>query len=162
MPRAGADAYRIVDEPRPGALAQVAVNPFWPLLAVMFGGPWLAWPWQVVNGFAIGSSTRWRELAIAVAGFAGACSLLGALLLADSRGLLSLEDSTVLRFGLLAIVVWQLAVSYALYALQLPSFELHEYFGGIGRSGVFVIAAAFMIKDRPLAVLPQFLQIVLR
>jgi len=45
------DGYRIADEPRPGALSQLAVNPLWPLLAVMLGGTWIAWPWFALNTF---------------------------------------------------------------------------------------------------------------
>ena len=163
LARGGDDAYRIVDEPRPGPLAQIAVNPLWPLLAIMFGGPWLAWPWHVLNAFAIGSATRWRELVIAVVGFLGACAILAALLLANSNGVLSLSDRTHAQFSMLALTVCQLAVSYTLYTLQEPSFELHEYFGGVARNGgVFVLMAAFMLKDRHLEALPDFLRIVLR
>ena len=33
--------YRIADEPRPGAMEHLAVDPLWPFLAIMFGGAWL-------------------------------------------------------------------------------------------------------------------------
>ena len=58
-------SYRIGDEPRPGALARVAVDPMWPLLAVMLGGVWLSWPWFVLNGVVVGSPTRqgWQRVA---------------------------------------------------------------------------------------------------
>ena len=39
--------YRIADEPRPGAMEHLAVDPLWPFLAIMFGGAWLSWPWFV-------------------------------------------------------------------------------------------------------------------
>src|SRR4051795_9855112 len=61
--------YEIIDEPLPGRLAGIIVNPFYVLLAQMLGGAWLAWPWFLLNSRALGSSTRTREtklLALAV------------------------------------------------------------------------------------------------
>ena len=37
------DRAPVADEPLPGPLQRIAVNPFWPLLAVMFGGAWVSW-----------------------------------------------------------------------------------------------------------------------
>ena len=51
-------AYHIADEPAASPLSKYAVSPLWPMLAVMFGGAWLAWPWFAVNAFAIGSASR--------------------------------------------------------------------------------------------------------
>ena len=41
------------------------------VLAIMFGGAWLSWPWFVFNGFVVGSPTRKKELALVLVGFAG-------------------------------------------------------------------------------------------
>jgi len=72
--------YRIIDEPRPGPLAQIAVNPVWPFLSVMMAGGWLAWPWFALNAFAIGSARK-RAEALTVL---GATLAAGALALASS------------------------------------------------------------------------------
>ena len=54
-------SYRIGDEPQPGPLAQVAVNPVWPLLVVMFGGADLSWPWFALNSLASAALTAVRS-----------------------------------------------------------------------------------------------------
>ena len=134
--------YRIEDEPLPGPLQRIAVNPFWPLLAVMFGGAWVSWPWFLVNGFAIGSPTRRREVAIVVAGLAGSVVLVVALLALAGSGSL---DRPTLRYAAVGLTVWKLGVSYWLYTLQSRCFGLYEHFGGPVRNGVLVlIAAAFL------------------
>ena len=50
--------YRIIDEPAPTALERTIVNPTWPLFASMFAGSWLAFPWFVLNAFALGGRRR--------------------------------------------------------------------------------------------------------
>src|SRR5262245_5445757 len=62
------NAYQIADEPAPSTFAKYAVNPLFPMLAMMFAGVWFAWPWFAFNSFAIGSPTRRAELAWLVAG----------------------------------------------------------------------------------------------
>ncbi len=69
-------AYHIPDEPRPAGLAHMTVNPFWPLLCVMFVGAGFSWAWFVLNGIAMGSPTRRRELWIAIGGLLGNAVLL--------------------------------------------------------------------------------------
>ena len=66
--------YVIADDPRPGKLAHLSVSPMWPFFAVMFAGAWLAWPWYVLNSFAIGSPNQKREIALVVTGFSTAAS----------------------------------------------------------------------------------------
>lgn len=153
-----AAAYELIDEPRPGALARLAVAPVWPLLAVMLGGAWISWPWFVLNGFAVGSPTRRRELAWAVAGLVGSLALLvfiSYLLGAGAIGELGF------RYLSIGIVVYKLWVSYQLYTLQSRSFSLYEHFGGETRSGVFPLIAAALSRPRLFEVLPGFLQILL-
>lgn len=125
----------MLDEPRPGGLSRFAVNPLWPLLAMMFGGAWLALPWFALNGFAVGSPNRFRETALGAGGLAGSLALALAIGAADSRGALS---ETAIRFAVLGVVVWKLAVAYWLYALQSRSFGLYEYYGGPVRNGALV------------------------
>ena len=72
--------YHLADEPRPGGLAHLAVQPFWPLLAMMLAGSWLALPWFVVNALAVGSPTRGKEIGLAVLAFAGSLGLVLAVI----------------------------------------------------------------------------------
>jgi hypothetical protein len=136
--------YVIADEPRPSVLSHLAVNPFWPLFAQMLVGSWIALPWFLLNGFALGSVNQRKEW-LCIAG-----SLAGSFLLAwltARAGSESLLGETSLRFALLGIVVVKMAMAYALYALQAGSFELWEYFGGKPRNALLVLIAGFFIRN---------------
>jgi hypothetical protein len=148
------EPYRIADEPRPGTLSRFAVQPFWPLLAVMFGGPWLSWPWFVFNGFAIGSPTRNRELTLAVVGFAGnvVVSLLVGLLVVRE-----LVPDSARPYLFLVGVVWKLGVSYRLFSLQARTFGLYVYYGGAVQSGAIVLVAGYFLGR---SLLPRVLDAV--
>lgn len=139
--------YRIADEPAPGRLASAVVNPFWPLLAAMLAGFWLALPWFAVNSAAMGSATRRREWAWIAGGLAVSAALGGALLLAVESGAIGVR---AFRYGLVGLVAWRLAVAYAVYALQQPSFELHQHFGGAARNGALVVVAASFLAPASL------------
>jgi hypothetical protein len=134
---APAAAYRIPDEPSFGGLSTVAVQPFWPLVAVMFGGAWLSWPWFALNGFAVGSPTRFRELALAVGGFAGSLAISIGILILAGRGTLA---GSGISYAIVVLTVWKLLVSYLLYTLQSRSFHLYEHFGGTVRQGYMALA----------------------
>ena len=150
-------SYRIEDEPRPGPLAHLVVNPLWPLFAVMFGGAGVSWPWFVFNGLAVGSPTRRREIVLAVGGFLGSFALILAIVaLADAELLSRLG----VRYAFLALTVWKLGVSYWLYTLQSRSFGLYEYFGGRARNGVLVVVIGFLVVRRLYAELPFLLMLV--
>lgn len=140
--------YRILDEPRPGALANLAVNPLWPLLAVMFGGTWLSWTWFAVNAFAVGSPTRWRELGLSVGGFVGTTGLVLALLVLADQGIV---EGVGIAYALVALVVWKLLVSYWLYALQSRTFALFEYFEGTAKNGLAVVFIGYFLGRRLLS-----------
>jgi len=118
------------------------VNPFWPLVAGMLAGFWLALPWFAVNGVAMGSATRRRELAWVVGGMAVSAALGGALVWAVDAGLVPVAGFPYLLVGLVA---WRLGVAYALFSLQQPSFELHQHFGGGARNGAFLVVAAAVL-----------------
>lgn len=145
-------SYRIVDEPRPGALATLAVDPLWPLLAIMFGGAWLSWPWFALNAFAIGSPTRRREAAVAVGGFVGTTVLLVALLWLNRVDVLR---GVGLTYAAVGLVVWKLAVSYWLYVLQGRTFALFQHFHGATRNGLLVVFAGYFLGHRLLAALGE-------
>lgn len=153
-----AGAYRIADEPTPGGLSHLAVNPLWPFVSVMFGGIWLSWSWFLLNGIAVGSPTRKREWLWVGAGLAGSVLLI--------FGLLTLVDNKVIakeyiKYAFLLVVVWKLGVSYVLFSLQSHSIELYEYYGGRLRNGAYVIVAAYFVSPGIMEGLPAVLRILL-
>lgn len=153
-----AATYELIDEPRPGALAKLAVKPIWPLLAVMLGGAWISWPWFVLNGFAVGSPTRRRELLWALAGPAGCFAL---IVLLGALGSREIVGGLGLRYLAISIVVYKLYVTYMLFSLQSRSFSLYEYFGGPVQNGVLPLVAATLLRPRVLESLSGVLQIIL-
>ncbi|MDP2316469.1 MAG: hypothetical protein Q8P41_26470 [Pseudomonadota bacterium] len=135
-------SYRLPDEPRPGAFTQIVVHPMWPLLAVMFGGVWLSWPWFVVNAWALGSPTRVRETLTVVAGLAGSVALLFGLVTVDEAMEL---PTAALKYLFLVLVIWKIGVSYLLAELQGRSFEVYTYYGGVARNGLVVAMLGGML-----------------
>lgn len=135
-----ATAYRIEDEPLPGAWAHLAVRPLWPLFAVMFAGVWLAWPWFVFNGWVVGSPTRRKELAWAVGGAVGLVGLALGLALLGETGVL---PSRVWPYARVLLILWKLGVTYALYFLQSRTFQLYEHYGGPVKSGLMLVALGY-------------------
>lgn len=157
---AGAGTYHIEDEPRPGGLEHLAVGPVWPFFALMFAGSWMAFPWFVLNGFAVGSPTRYRELALAVGGFAGSFLLAVGLVVLHGRGVLS--DAAV-PYAEVLLTVWKLAVGYVLHHLQSRTFFLYEHFGGQARNGLPIVFLGALLGRRAIlgAVRGSFLYWVL-
>ncbi|MES2638386.1 MAG: hypothetical protein V4850_02860 [Myxococcota bacterium] len=153
-------SYRLPDEPRPGALGQIVVHPMWPLLAVMFGGVWLSWPWFIVNAWALGSPTRVRETLTVVAGLVGSCALLAGLFV--FAGMTDMPPDAI-DYLLVVLVIWKLGVSYLLAELQGRSFAVYEWYGGIARNGLFVaLAGGMFLRPRVAAALDSgLLQLVL-
>ena len=150
--------YRILDEPRPSALSHLSVQPLWPLLSIMFGGAWIAWPWFAFNGFAVGSPTRIKELLWAIGGFVGTLVLTFGIF--GLRAAETIGDVT-LEYLVVFLLVWKLLVSYKLYLLQARPFALYEYFGGAVRTGLFVVLIAAFLRPRVLAAVPGFVGILL-
>ena len=155
------DGYRIADEPSPGALSQVAVNPLWPLLAVMLGGTWIAWPWFALNTLAVGSTTKLRELLWVGGGFVGSAALVFGILASVAGGHLDAEG-LVFQYVLVGLVVWKLWVSYRLYLLQTRTFHIYEYFDGAVRSGWIPMLVAFYLTPKVLGALPGVFRLILR
>lgn len=145
--------YRLDDEPRPGALARLAVEPLWPLLGLMLGGAWLGLPWFVLNGIAVGSPTRVREAALAAIGLLGSLGLAFGLLYLWQGGVL---DKGGLQYAMLVLVVWKLAIGYALFVMQASTIELYQYYGGVlNRFGLpVVLLGAFFLRGLVLNLLP--------
>jgi hypothetical protein len=135
--------YVIPDEPLPGAMERWIVDPMWPLFAQMLGGSWLALPWFVFNGVALGSPTRRREWLLAAASLVGSAALLFAVVAAAGAGWL---EGTGVRLALLSLVTLKLAIAYVLYMLQARSFELWRHFGGVPANGMLVAVAAIFAR----------------
>ena len=134
--------YVIPDEPRQGGLSHAIVNPVWPLFAQMLGGTWLAIPWFLFNGEALGSSMRKREWLCAIASLGGSALIALAIAWGADAGLL---DRTGIRLGFLAIVALKLAMAYLLYSLQAQTFEIWQHFGGKEKAGwALVLLGAFL------------------
>lgn len=138
------DLYRIVDEPKPSVLSHVAVRPFWPLLSLMLSGGWCAYPWFVLNGFAVGSSTRVRESITSLVALLGAAALTAALVFAGGRGWIN--DSQA-RYAVLGVTVWKLTFGYIVFNWQERSVHLFEYYGGRLHSGFAALVAALLIRS---------------
>ncbi len=153
-------SYRIEDEPQPSAWAKWVFDPLWPLFAIMFGGAAYSWTWFVINGFAVGSPTRRRELGLVLAGAVTSWVLL--LLIAVCFKAKILNELGI-RYALLAVTVLKLGVSYWLYTLQARSFHLYAYFGGAVRNGFFLaLGGGYLFQRIFLARLPEFWVALLR
>jgi hypothetical protein len=138
-------AYMIADEPIETSRRHLVVDPSGPLLAEMLCGSWLSLPWFAFNAIAMGSPTRRKEIAL--------CALAVVVTIALGAGVLALreigviESRTVLRFAILGIVTWKLAMAYAIHTLQARTFHVYEYYGGPVRSATYVLSTGFLLRD---------------
>jgi len=155
---AAADGYRPIDEPLPSGLAHLTVNPIWPLFAVMFGGPWISWPWFVLNAFAFGSPGRFRDAALAVGGFVATVVLVVGML---ALGALQVVPEGAIPYLFVLVTAFKLGVSYVLYARQAHPFAIHEHFGGPVRSGILGVVAGMVGRGVLEGSLPGLLLLVL-
>ena len=136
--------YAIPDEPRPGVLAHAIADPVWPLLAQMLAGSWLALPWWLFNGAALGSSSRRVEWLWVLASVLGSAALAWWLFVYPANKDLS---ETALRFGVLSIVALKIVCAYALYTLQHRGFEIWSYYGGVAsRMPLYVLIGGFLAR----------------
>ena len=144
-------SYRLPDEPRPGPLSHLVVNPMWPLLAVMFGGVWLSWPWFLFNGWALGSPTRLREALVVGAGIVGSFVLVFASLILVTKLHLPLD---VLTYLFTTNLIWKLGITYLLAETQGRGFGVYQYYGGTVRNGILVaIPVAFFLRPKVVALI---------
>ena len=134
-----ASGYRILDEPRPGPLSHLIVNPFWPLLSLMLGGAWIAWPWFALNAVALGSASLRRELLlIAGAMSTAALTVFATLWIARAIG----AADAVSPYARIALFVGKVSFAYALHLRQSSGLALYEYFGGRARNAIGVVITA--------------------
>ena len=119
--------YRILDEPVARGLKLPALNPFWPLLGMMFGGAWLGVAMFVFNAFALRGPTFTREVGIAGAILLGAPLIVFLIGFALNQQWMS---ETAIKYALLLVVAWKLSLAYWIFFLQQQSHALYEYFEG--------------------------------
>jgi hypothetical protein len=124
------EVYHIHDEPTGSRSHALIVNPFWPLLTMMLAGAWLGTVMFGLNAALLRGPTWRRELLLSVS------VLLGAALLFIVIGVAAVEHwlpPLLVRYALIGIVLWKLALAYWLFFLQQNTFSLYEYFGGNAR-----------------------------
>lgn len=137
--------YAIADEPIETQRRHLVVDPSGPLLAEMVCGTWMSLPWFAFNAIAMGSPTRRKEIALCVLALAVTIVLGAAVLALRERGVI--ESATVLRFAILGIVTWKLAMARAIYTLQARTFHVYEYYGGPVRSATYAVTTGWMLRD---------------
>jgi hypothetical protein len=125
-------AYRIQDEPTGGRSGPPALDPFWLLLAMMFGGAGLGATAFAVNAWLLRGPTWAREVGIAIAVLAGAPLILFGLLTLRADGLL---PDSLLKYAMLLIIAWKLGLAYWIFFLQQTSHALYQYFSGSEKPG---------------------------
>ncbi|WP_295798627.1 hypothetical protein [uncultured Microbulbifer sp.] len=140
-----ATMYQIIDEPRPGALTRLAVNPFWPLLGFMFGGAFFSWVWSLINSLALGSPTRLRELFAILCGFVGYFLLLFAMSFLIN---LQVFEGLTHQYTRILLVGFSLIPSYYVYLRQSAAYELFEYFGGKALNGIPILLAGYFVGSK--------------
>ncbi|HJU40121.1 MAG TPA: hypothetical protein VJ724_11155 [Tahibacter sp.] len=140
-----AQRYQLPDEPRPGALAQTAVDPMWPMFAFILVGAWMGYAWFALNAFALGSPTRNRELGLIGAALAGSALAFVGLVGAYESGWL---DQGSLKYALLVVVAIKLACAYGIAVMQSRVFELFTYFGGVGKNGAVVLILGVLVLKK--------------
>jgi hypothetical protein len=149
--------YRILDEPSPSALEQVIVNPIWPFFASMFAGAWLAYPWFVINAFALGGRRRYADLLLAMGGLLASAALLFLIVRLGSDGTL---PGNAPKYAWLVAVGLRLGVVYLLFLRQESLFSLYTHFGGRTRNAAILVMVGYLAKDKVLGALPGVLQII--
>lgn len=137
-------AYRIPDEPLGGGLRGWVIEPFWPLLAVMFAGAWFSAGLFAINAWFLRGPTWGREIALAAAMLVGTVVLVLTIDAIYASGMLS---ERTLKYAFLVIVVWKLALAYWMFFLQQTGFALYEYFGGKAQSGLLILIAGAFLRS---------------
>lgn len=145
-------AYRLPDEPLPSGLSKWAVDPLWPLLAVMLAGNGVGMAWSVFNGLAMGSPTRRREWLLVAGNLLGCLAVAVGTSMLRRSGWLAQDE---VAYAMLVAVTVKLAVSYAIYMMQSRCFELFEHFGGKARNGLPVAVLLAFFAGPAVARLPH-------
>lgn len=153
--------YRIPDEPRPSGLIRYAVDPMWPLLALMLSGNALGLAWFAFNSRALGSASAAREWGYIIASLVGCVLLALAIGWASQNGFL---ENSAIQYAALAFPALKMSLGYALYVSQSRSTELILHFGGELRNGAVGLLICFVAARSFLDTLeiPGLLSVALR
>lgn len=141
---ARAENYRILDEPVPSPLERLTVNPIWPFFSMMFAGAWLAWPWFLVNSFALGARTKRGDIALVVGTVLVTAGVVAGLSALVVSGLLSEQFQP---YALLIPLGLRVTLAYVLYLRQARTFELFEHFGGLAKNGLPIVFAGALLRS---------------
>lgn len=144
------EGYAIIDEPRSSTLSLLSVSPLWILLGGVLGGSSLAFPWFLVNSFAIGSATRLKEGLLVASGLLGSVLLSCAILWLRRSGI---ADGPNFKYAIVGLIVFKLAHYYLLQAAQSRSFELYQHSGGKSRSGLLLVVFGAIARSSVLGAL---------
>lgn len=143
--------YEIADEPNPSAgWENLVFQPTAPLLGMMWCGAWLAWPWYVVNAYAMGSPTLRREAKLCALGFAGTLALATAVFGLVDLGVI--ESKLALQFAVLGVVSFKLGLAYTVTKFQSRTFHVYTYYGGTAQKAFYVLVAGSYLRDLVLGV----------
>lgn len=138
-------SYEIADEPSPEAgWENLVFPPSTPLLGMMWCGAWLAWPWFIVNSYAMGSPTFRRELRLCLLGFLGSIALAFAVYGLVDAGII--ESRLALQLALLSVVSLKLGVAYALTTIQTRTYHIYTYFGGTAQKAFYVLLVGNYVR----------------
>jgi len=151
--------YQIADQPVDSSLRDYVVRPSAPLLASMFAGTWLAWPWFAFNAIAMGSPSRRREVALAAGAFVATGVLAAIVLALDRAGWI--PDGAPVRVVVLGLVTFKLAITYYLSVVQDRTFHVYEYYGGPVRSPRNVLIAGILMRGAVLGLIDHPLWVII-
>ncbi len=146
------NVYEVADEQRSGGYA---VSPLWPLLALMFAGGWMAWPWAILNSYWLDSPTRKHEIYWAAFGAVGSMLIAAAILIWSNEAQSEADAVVRLRYALIALSVFKLAVGYRIYMLQSRTLELFEFYGGRLRNALPIVLLGFVFRSTVAGLLPM-------
>ncbi|KZN59836.1 hypothetical protein N473_02670 [Pseudoalteromonas luteoviolacea CPMOR-1] len=137
--------YQIIDEPRSNKLSHTTVDPMWPLLGFMLGGPLFSWAWSALNSFALNSPSRNKELVIIGSAFISFFALYTGVSVLQSNGAVSGINPQYINLFIISI---ELVFCYKIFLMQKESFDIYEYFDGKVATPVFGLFLALFFGKK--------------
>jgi hypothetical protein len=149
MMSASRPTYTLVDARRPSTVSHLAVNPYFPLLALMLGGAWIGWPWFAFNAVALGSYTRAREIVVCAGAAVAVPACAWALVYLYEKGVYGNAAFPYLHLFITAI---KLTAGYFVYGWQERAAQLREHYERPLRNGAgaVIVATWVHLKLEPL------------